>query len=475
MGNMLIKYPAWVTKHKKKGIAIEKRGERFYASKVTSVWDPKKQRARKKTLEYLGVVTPKGIIPSKSKQPIEIGGILEAGNIRFVAHFTKTISDSLAEIFPRDWESLLSIAVLKLCYLEKLNRLSFRYNTTLAREYWPNATLSKNSITKLLERIGAQWDSQRKFFELISSNEKHMAIDLSQLFSYSRNIPLLEKGYNHEGIWMPQVTLLLLWGISNRRPGYLKVLSGAVSSAQTICNVVREAKLKDVIAIVDKGFWSEENRKYFDEAGSQYIMALKRDLPFVVHKSTNHYKEYFRYKKQVQWWRKDTYSNAVIYHILDKRLAAEEESACLELVEQKKITKKEFLKRKPQFGTISLLTNTGLTAEETYLSYKERQTIEFAFDTLKNTLEADTTWMQSPNSLRGYLFILFLSLHLYSQILDHLRRKRIQNKSVHDILTYLTKVQAITVNNKTIPSPITNQTKKIIDALELPITKNLGN
>ncbi|MFH0752426.1 MAG: transposase [archaeon] len=472
---MVSEYPDWVLKCKKKGIAIEKRGEKFYASRVTSVWDSKKKRARKKTLEYLGVVSPMGIIPSKSKKPIQLGGSLEAGNIAFVESFTKTISESLSEIFPQDWESLLAAAVLKLCYLEKLNRFSFRYETSLAKNFWPSATLSKNSITKLLERIGSQWELQRKFFEKISTNEKHMAIDLSQLFSYSKNIPLLEKGYNHEGMWIPQVTLLLLWGISSKRPGYLKVLSGATSSAQTISNLVKEARLKGVIAVVDKGFWSKENKEVFDKENSQYVMALKRDLPFVDHKNSHNYKKYFRYNKQVQWWRKTEFENCIIYHVLDKRLAAEEEASCLELLEQKKITKKEFLKKKSQFGTISLLTNTGLTAEETYLLYKERQSIEVAFDALKNTLGADTTWMQNQNSLRGYMFIAFLALHLYSQILDYLKRKKIQNKSVNDILTYLTKIQVITINKKTHLSPITKQTKKILDALELPITQNLGN
>lgn len=472
---MKTKYPEWVLKHKKKGIAIEKRGAKFYATKVKSVWDKKKKRAQKKTLEYLGVVTPKGIIPSKSKQPIKFEGIVDAGNINLVECFTKELSDHLAKIFPRDWETLLTISVLKLCYLEKLSRLSFRYNTTLAKKYWPNATVSKNSVTKLLERVGAQWDAQRKFFAEISSDEKNMAIDLSQVFSYSKNIPLLEKGYNHQGIWTPQVTLLLLWGISSKRPGYLKVLPGAISSAQTICNAVREANLKNVIAIVDKGFWSEQNKNYFDNAGSQYVMALKRDLTFVVHKSSRYYTEYFRYKKQVQWWRKEEYKRSVIYHYLDKRLFAEEEAVALEHLEQRKITKKEFNKQKLRFGTLSLLTNSGMTAQETYQAYKERHEIEEAFDTLKNTLRADTTWMQTPNSLQGYMFIAFLSLHLYSQILDHLKRKQIKNKSVNDILTYLTKVQAITINKNTHLSPITKQTRKIINALELPITKNLGN
>ncbi len=475
MGNMKTRHPQWVLKHKKKGIAIEKRGDKYYATKVTSVWDPKRKRAQKKTIDYLGVVTPKGIIPSKSKQPIKLDGLLDAGNIAFVEHFAKNITGPLSEIFPRDWESLLAASVLKLCYLEKLSRFSFRYDTSIAKKLWPRAALSKNSITSLFERVGSQWELQKLFFKKISSDEKHLAIDLSQIFSYSKGIPLLEKGYNHEGIWVPQATLLLLWGISNQRPGYMKVLSGAVSSAQTICNVVKEAELQGIIAVVDKGFWSQKNKELFDENGTQYIMALKRDLPFVTHKSVRYYKNYFRHNKSVQWWRDDQHEISVIYHILDKRLAAEEEETCLDMLEQGKITKQKFSKRKLQFGTISLLTNTGMSAEETYKMYKERQSIEVAFDALKNTLEADTTWMQTQNSLRGYMFVAFLALHLYSQALNHLKIKQITNKSVRDILVYLSKIQVITINKKQHLSPITNQTKKVLKALELPITQNLGN
>ena len=49
VGNMA-KLPDWVLQHKKKGIAIETRNGRYYASRVTSVWDPKKGRAKKSTL-----------------------------------------------------------------------------------------------------------------------------------------------------------------------------------------------------------------------------------------------------------------------------------------------------------------------------------------------------------------------------------------------------------------------------------------
>ena len=70
------KMPDWVLKHKKKGIEIERKGNNYYARRICSVWDPDKGRPQKKTLEYLGKVTPEGIIPSMRRQKTEIGGIL---------------------------------------------------------------------------------------------------------------------------------------------------------------------------------------------------------------------------------------------------------------------------------------------------------------------------------------------------------------------------------------------------------------
>ncbi len=116
MGNMKQQLPDWVLEHKTKGIAIEKRGNSYYASKVTSVWDPSKGRSQKKTVEYLGKVTPDGIIPPRHKRELQIGGILEAGHFAFLERFIKNISGPLVEMFPDDWESILSAACIRLCY-----------------------------------------------------------------------------------------------------------------------------------------------------------------------------------------------------------------------------------------------------------------------------------------------------------------------------------------------------------------------
>ena len=112
----MTQFPDWVLKHKTKGIAIEHRNGRYYATRVTSVWDPEKHRARKITQEYLGVVTPEGIIPPKHKRPKKVTGVIEAGHIVYLTEFMQGLETSLKRFWPVEWESILAAGVLKLIY-----------------------------------------------------------------------------------------------------------------------------------------------------------------------------------------------------------------------------------------------------------------------------------------------------------------------------------------------------------------------
>ncbi|MEW5936720.1 MAG: hypothetical protein AB1665_02740, partial [Candidatus Thermoplasmatota archaeon] len=63
-----------------------------------------------------------------------------------------------------------------------------------------------------------------------------------------------------------------------------------------------------------------------------------------------------------------------------------------------------------------------------------------------------------------------------SQILDDLKRKDLLKRySVPDILTYLSKVSVVEIDGKDRLGEVTRQTKKVIELLEVPITKKLGS
>lgn len=475
LGNMT-QLPDWVLAYKTKGIAIEERNGHYYATRVTSVWDPEKHRARKISQEYLGVVTPDGIIPPKHKRPKKISGVIEAGHMVFIKEFIQELETSLRKFWPGSWESILAAGVLKLVYREPLKRLKFRYDTTYAKMLWPNAHLSKNTLTKLLERLGTEWHLQRSFFDDISKANTYMAIDLTQFFSDSQNISWLEKGHNAQGIWHDQLQLLLLWGLETRSPAFLKLLPGTIPSARTIMNAVRECDLKNVVVIGDKGFFSEANVDELEANLAHYLLALKRDLSFLQSRTQSQYKKYFIYRGRVQWWREYVWKGRRVVHYLDKGIAAEEEAIFLRKVEEDAVKMSKFSSIKNRFGTLALLTDLGLSPQELYELYKQRRDIEAAFDALKNTLEGDKTWMQSRESLQGYLFILFIALYIYSYLLDHMRRKKLLNNySVHDVLWELSKVYLVDIENQMLIGEVPKATRRLIKKLEIPITKKLGS
>jgi transposase len=468
--------PNWAKKYRTKGVAIENREGRYYATRVTSVWDPDKKRARKVTLEYLGVVTPEGIIPPKHKRLKIVTGIKEAGNISFLHHFCKVLINSLQEFWPDSWQSIISAATIKLAYNEPLKRMRFRHETCLTSTLWPEAHLSKNSFTELLERLGRDWSLQRMFFRELSKADSYMAIDLTQIFSDSQNITWLEKGYNVDGIQHDQLKLLLIWGLETHVPSFLKLLPGSITSAHSMINAIQESTLENVVVVGDKGFFSERNVSLLEKHDIHYVLALSRGLPFLQHLAHSRYTNYFIYRKTIQWWREYTWKNRRIIHYLDKQIGAEEESTFIRQVEEKKIPKKELRKNKYKFGTLAILTDLGLSARLVYEVYKQRREIELAFDALRNTLESDKTWMQTREKMQGYFFILFLALHLYSQVLDHLRiKKLLKQYSVSDVLALLSKVYVVNIDSKVILGEIPKSTRKLIDLIEIPITKNLGS
>lgn len=473
-------FPDWVEKHRKPGVELRHQRGKYYAYRVTSKYDPAVKRSRKVTLEYLGAITPQGLTGPKHKQPPRLGGRLDAGNVVFLDPFVAPLRRVLAASFPDDWQSLIAAAVLKLLYLEPGSRLQLRYETSLAKKRWPLARLDERSLPTLLRRVGFQWAAQRDVFRALAKDEQHMAIDLSHVFSDSEHIPWLELGYNGDDVARPQLQVLLCWGTTTHRPGFLQLLLGATHSAQTIAHAVKEAPIQDLVAVLDSGFWAPQNVTAFEEAGVHYVMALRRDLPIVRLRPHAEYRDRFLYRGHTQWWRKDEWQGRTLYHFFDKQILAEEENAWVRRIEQeedpesKKKLEASYRERYNGLGTLSILTDTGSTAAEAYALIKERRDVEYAYDALQNELRADVTWMRSKEGMIAYHFIVFLALHLYSQVLDHLKRKKmLSTYSVRDVLTYLSKVDVVEIDGKTHALPVTKQTKNVIERLEVPITENL--
>lgn len=72
-----------------------------------------------------------------------------------------------------------------------------------------------------------------------------------------------------------------------------------------------------------------------------------------------------------------------IHTFQDQMLMAEESSAFIRMIAEKKRTQKEYHSESIRFGKISILSNVRDDPENIYNLYKQREEIEQAFDAIK--------------------------------------------------------------------------------------------
>jgi len=159
---------------------------------------------------------------------------------------------------------------------------------------------------------------------------------------------------------------------------------------------------------------------------------------------------------------------------LDEELRNREEKDYLNRIESKVInyTIEKFHDKRYSFGTIAVIRNTSKTPEETYADYKTRGQVETMIDTLKNIVDADRTYMQNQTAREGWMFVNWITLKWYYQILNLLKKYELNKKySPADFLMFLTEVKMVKINNNWKIAEMTKKTLKLLQKMEiLPIT-----
>ena len=114
--------------------------------------------------------------------------------------------------------------------------------------------------------------------------------------------------------------------------------------------------------------------------------------------------------------------------------------------------------------------STKQRGEKIYEYLKARVNIEQLFDTFKNILEADRTYMRDDYELEGWMLVNFVTMLLYYRIYNTLRgREMLNNYSPKDILIHLSRIQEIKIGEKWLKTEIPKKTRKIIEKLKMPI------
>ncbi|MGC8497160.1 MAG: hypothetical protein ACP5NL_04080, partial [Thermoplasmata archaeon] len=177
---------------------------------------------------------------------------------------------------------------------------------------------------------------------------------------------------------------------------------------------------------------------------------------------------FFFFEGRQIWYYEKNLEKRKIILFLDEHLKVEEEKDYLRNMKDNKM--EEFYSRYREMGTIAVLTDLNENGDKIYELLKARVNIEQLFDTFKNVLEADRTYMRDDYELEGWMLVNFVSMMLYYKVYNILRTKKmLKNYSPRDVLLHLSRIHEIKVGDRWLKTEIPRKTRQIIEKLQIPI------
>ena len=447
-------------------IELKKIRGRYYVYRATSEWDKEDKKVRKITV-YLGSITPEGIyVPKKQRVQESKREVFEYAN-GMLAYHLLDLEEKLKGYTPH-YRELIAAAIIKAIDPKPLRLISSRWEKLYLQKVI-DVNLSPKHISSVLRDTGKGVRWWYDFFEELSDG-KLLLYDLTTVFTHSRNIRMAEKGYNNERKYCNQLGVVIAFSVEDMLPAGIEVYWGSMKDITTIKDFLERFRRRNIGFILDRGFWSEKLIRDFKEKGINYVVPLRKNSKLMDTRWVRWRKPFTYRGRAIRWGKKKT-ELGDLYLFYDPQLRGEEEMALLRRVEQERMSAKEFEERKKVAGVIGLLSSLDGDGKEIFDLYKGREDVELAFDAMKNDLDADKTYMQTDEAVRGYFFVTLLALRIYFSVLRRLRERELTNKvSVEEVFFELSKVQKIVEPRREYFAKIPKRARGIMEVFpELPM------
>lgn len=417
---------------------------------------------------------------------IEDGSVLGFGY--GIAYLDIANKSGLKSILENVFGTELSLQILAIAAYYTLNSggglTGIEYFTS-SQMMFTNSILSHNKALEIFRQIS---DADKKNFlqQWIKQTAigKTVCYDVTSISSYSCWLDDVSYGYNRDKEDLPQVNLGMFTDLKTQVPIAYVEYDGSINDFSNIPAVLTYARM---LSLEENGLSIVADGGFENSATINYLLEHKID--FILGTS---YKKNKQVKEKLISWRKQSSTQAESFiNDFDDSMEASSDSyitssntqlqlnmyynsakAALELTtlkrkikdlkqvldNKKTLTIKELSKFKTYFniihneddtftytlnqdainesrllcGCFALLTTHNIT--EISLSkclelYKDKDTVEKAFDELKNEIEGERLYVHTNEAYRGKMFVLFISLIVYRYFKNNTRNWIKQNKS----------------------------------------------
>lgn len=418
--------PEEIRKFKPKGTMVKVINGKYYVYEQTNVKIDGKWKI--KMGKMIGSISiDLGFVPNNNFSNSQMITTLDFGEYFLSYHLSKNILDKLKLVFNvKEALSIYNIALIHFVNgFSYMKSIKPQYDLSYLSLKYPSISLSEHIVSKLLETLGRHTSNIEKFEDLLIENSsKKLAVDGHSIKSCGYNNSLSEDGNKKHIFKDKQINLLMAYDINNSNPVFSRMYAGATMDNISFKDLFERKNFKDILFIIDKGFYSTENINLCSSNGNKYIVPLKAHL-LNYKEITKDYlcNERFVYengkKRTVIEYKTITKDDVKIIFYRDLSLAALDSADYLSKVSlgNNTYTMEKYEEFKNTFGTIVLQTNLNKNPDEIYKLYKKRWEIETFYDYYKNKLDVNALHISDYYQTQGLSFILLITSLIHTEFI----------------------------------------------------------
>lgn len=497
---------------------------KIYAYEAEGYWDSEKKQARQRR-RYLGVwdEETQSILPKEAERDVRttrsFGPAYLLNEVSKEIELPKKLRDALGE----DGAAVLALAMAKVIDPTSLKNVKHMIeDSCIAEVCQARSSFTSQNISDLLERVSKNERGMWNFYASLVNEDSVLVYDITSLSSYSKGIDWLEYGDDYRKLDLPQVNLGLVVSLDRRIPIYSKLFPGSVNDVATLKSLVSEVRdlgIKECLLILDRGFYSESNILELVSHGMEFVMPL----PFTTKlgktsisdtnasiESGEHARRlgseiYHVVEKEV----KIGDASVFAYVLFDKRREADESSSffnrlmdieskldgkrvygnALDHFERVAGSMKNFfecsvddrvihLARRPKaisqaanrFGKMILISSSHREWNDALAMYRQRDVVEKLYDDLKNDLDLVPLRVHKNETLRGLVFVYFVSLVMRSLLLQRARAAKLLDKgSIEDIVREMSKLRVVHIGSSSKLTEITKKQRTMLERMNITV------
>ena len=387
--------------------------------------------------KVIGHIIDGQFVPVKHKSSYQGPDMLSYGGAALVKAVSSDLLSELLQIYPaKEAYTMMSIAALRVIKPGIAgNRYNTHYQRTFVCQYYPGASLSKNSIKDLMERIGMDGGRRREFYQkrlAQVSKDHHIAIDgtLKEDNSTENDLSAFSRKARVKGC--KEISILYAYDIEQMEPLCCEVFPGNSIDASSYQAFIRNNNITHGIIIDDKGFPpSKIEEELKQRPDLHFLTPIKRNDKRIANNDMLTFQGVLTgIDKHVLYCKRQIKGGRYLYAFKEITLAGAEEHAFIEKARSgKPFDLKKYAKKKDTFGVIVFESDMNMDPRTAYLCYDDRWLLELVFRAYKNDECLDETRVQNDFTVIGSEFINFLSTVITCRII----RKSVQLDLLKDM------------------------------------------